>query len=97
VFAIHDCDALAIVFPTTPEECEKVAQGFSNISKEGCISNCVAVLDGYHLEICTPPPKTQVGNVHFSSLVIIRLTVLTCKLLVIITVTSCSLEWLARV
>ena len=43
VFAINNCDALAIVFPTSLEECEKAAQGFSNISKEGCISNCVAV------------------------------------------------------
>ncbi|KAI2492717.1 hypothetical protein MHU86_21824 [Fragilaria crotonensis] len=62
VFAINDCDTLAIIFPTTPEECKKAAEGFSNISKEGCISNRVAVLDGYHLEIRTPPKK-QVGNV----------------------------------
>ena len=62
-FANNDCDALAIMFPTTPEECTKAVQGFSNISKEGCISNCDAVVNGYHLEICTPPKK-QVGNVR---------------------------------
>ena len=64
VFAINDCDALAIVFPTTPEECEKAAQGFSSISKEGWISNFVAVYGGDHLEICVQPKK-QVGNVIF--------------------------------
>ena len=64
VFAINECDALAIVLPTTPEECETTAQGFSYISKEGWISNFVAVYGGDHLEICVQPKK-QVGNVIF--------------------------------
>ena len=64
VFAINECDALAIVLPTTPEECETTAQGFSYISKEGWISNFVAVYGGDYLEICVQPKK-QVGNVIF--------------------------------
>jgi hypothetical protein len=36
--------------------------GFQSISQQGCIWNCVAVLDGYHLQIQTPS-KTEARNV----------------------------------
>ena len=38
VFAINNCDALAITFPTTQEEYENASRGFASIGKEGCIS-----------------------------------------------------------
>ena len=60
--AIIECVALDITFPSTSEEVKAAAEGFSSISKEGCIWNCVAVIDGYHLQINTPS-KNEVRNV----------------------------------
>lgn len=48
---------LQIKFPSTVDECKEAALGFKTISTQGCIWNCVAVLDGYHLQIQTPPKK----------------------------------------
>ncbi len=48
--AINFCchSDLSITFPQSVEEVKKAAAGFNSISKEGCIWNCVAVVDGYH-------------------------------------------------
>jgi hypothetical protein len=48
---------LGIKFPSSIEEAEPSAQGFQSISTQGCIWNCVAVVDGYHLQITTPSRK----------------------------------------
>jgi len=62
IHAIIKCVALDITFPSSTEEVKAAAEGFSSISKEGCIWNCVGVIDGYHLEIKTPS-KSEVTNV----------------------------------
>jgi hypothetical protein len=53
------CDEpyLKISFPKTREECLHVASGFESISTNGCITNCVAAVDGYLLSIDTPTKK----------------------------------------
>ena len=56
-------DILSIKFPTTPDDARDAALGFQSISQQGCIWNCVAVLDGYHLQIQTPS-KTEARNVR---------------------------------
>jgi hypothetical protein len=61
--AINACPELDIHFPTTKDEVIKAAQGFQSISTQGCIWNCVSVVDGYHLQIETPS-KTEVNNVR---------------------------------
>jgi DDE superfamily endonuclease len=60
--AINKCPALSIDFPTTTDEVIQAAKGFTSISSQGCIWNCVAVLDGYHLQI-RAPSKAEVKNV----------------------------------
>lgn len=54
---------LSIKFPQSVNEVKKAAAGFSSISKEGCIWNCVGVVDGYHLQTITPA-ITEVKNVR---------------------------------
>jgi DDE superfamily endonuclease len=53
--AICNCPALAIVFPSTSEECEELAIGFQNVSEKDAIVNCVGCVDGYLLSIKVPP------------------------------------------
>jgi hypothetical protein len=55
--ALVASESLKIQFPASPEELKNAAAGFENVSTGGCISNCVSVIDGYHLEIQTPPKK----------------------------------------
>jgi DDE superfamily endonuclease len=50
-----------IKFPTTREQLDEASQGFQSISFQGCIPNCVTVIDGYLLQIRTP--SRLVGNV----------------------------------
>jgi hypothetical protein len=57
MLAIVACPQLQIKFPTTEEELKESALGFESVSTGGCISNCVTVIDGYHLAIQTPPKK----------------------------------------
>ena len=52
--AINNCRELAISFPSSVDEVKRAAEGFSSISKEGCVWNCVAVVDGYHVQTITP-------------------------------------------
>ena len=63
--AINNCghSDLAINFPTSVNDVKSAAAGFTSISKEGCIWNCVAVVDGYHLQTITPS-ATEVRNVR---------------------------------
>ena len=60
--AINRCSELSIDFPQTTDEVIRAAKGFTSISSQGCIWNCVAVVDGYHLQI-KPPSKSEVSNV----------------------------------
>ena len=60
--AIINCTLLSIDFPTKTEEVIEAAKGFTTISSQGCIWNCVAVIDGYHLQMRTPSKK-EVKNV----------------------------------
>ncbi len=61
--AINDCDDLAVKLPTTLDKVKEAARGFETISTQGCIWNCVSVIDGYHLQIQTPS-KNEVRNVQ---------------------------------
>jgi hypothetical protein len=63
VDAINQCQQMAIEFPNTVEKVKEAAKGFQSISTQGCIWNCVSVLDGYHLQTQTPP-RSQVDNVR---------------------------------
>jgi DDE superfamily endonuclease len=53
---------LSIKFPSTTMEADISALGFQSISQQGCIWNCVGVVDGYHLQIDTPS-KAEAKNV----------------------------------
>jgi hypothetical protein len=61
--AINACPELIIKCPTTNDEVIEAARRFQTISTQGCIWNCVSVVDGYHLQIVTPS-KNEVGNVR---------------------------------
>jgi hypothetical protein len=54
IHALRSCDQLAINFPTTTEEVIKAAEGFQSVSSNSAFTNCVAAVDGYHLQIETP-------------------------------------------
>jgi hypothetical protein len=60
--AIVNCPQLAIVFPKTVEECQKVAEGFASISTKLAITTCVGAIDGFLMPIKVPSKK-EVGNV----------------------------------
>jgi hypothetical protein len=56
----HPADTTALLsinFPSSVEEAEEAALGFQSISTQNCIWNCVAAIDGYHLQITTPSKK----------------------------------------
>jgi DDE superfamily endonuclease len=55
--AINKSESLSIKFPASVDEARDAALGFQSISQQGCIWNCVAVVDGYHLQIQTPSKK----------------------------------------
>jgi hypothetical protein len=61
--AINKCSALDIVFPSTLEDCKKIASEYEEISYKSAITNCIGCIDGYLLKIKTPP-KEEVGNVR---------------------------------
>lgn len=63
IHAINKCVELNMKFPHTNEEAAAAAAGFRQISFRGCIDNCVAVVDGYLVEIITPSKK-EAGNVR---------------------------------
>ena len=49
--AIINCEALSIRFPQGEEELKKAASGFSAISYNEAITNCIGVIDGFLMEI----------------------------------------------
>lgn len=61
--AICDCQQLAIAFPSTKEDCERIAEGFQNVSTKAAIVNCVGAVDGYLLAIQAPSAR-EVSNVR---------------------------------
>jgi hypothetical protein len=63
IFAIYDCPELQLHFPQTLEECRDAASGFTSISRDEAIVNCVRAIDGYLLHI-EAPPKSVVGNMQ---------------------------------
>jgi hypothetical protein len=71
ISAINSCDELSVNFPQSLEECCVAAEGFVSISGQCCISNCVSVVNGYHLHIQTPSKK-EAKNVKSFFLAITR-------------------------
>jgi hypothetical protein len=61
--AINSTTALQIKFPQTLDDCAKAAKGFEYISSNAAIVNCVAAVDGYHLQTDTPS-SNEVANVR---------------------------------
>ena len=62
MYTIVRCENLRIIWLNTKELAVQSATGFSSISTNRAMTECVAVLDGYHMEIATPPKK-EVHNV----------------------------------
>jgi DDE superfamily endonuclease len=60
-------ELLAITFPSSIEATGEAALGFQSISSQGCIWNCVAAIDGYHLQISTPSKKEAKNVTSFFS------------------------------
>ena len=67
IHTINLMDELLINFPQTMAECRAAVAGFTNISYQSAIANCIGALDRYLVAINTPP-SLVVGNVqsHFS-------------------------------
>ena len=61
--AIHNCPELQISWPYTKERQLDCATRFTSISTNHALWDCVAVLDGYHLQTVTPSKK-EVHNVQ---------------------------------
>ena len=60
--AINNCAELQIAWPNTKKWQIKCACGFTSISTNCALHECVVVLDGYHLQTITPSKK-EVHNV----------------------------------
>jgi DDE superfamily endonuclease len=63
ITAIVKCPELRIWFPRTAEELTEAVVGFSSVSTQEAIKNCVGVVDGYLLR-CRVPSKKEVQNVR---------------------------------
>ena len=61
--AINHCPELQITWPHTEERQLECATGFTSISTNHALQDCVTVLDGYHLQTITPSKK-EVHNVQ---------------------------------
>ena len=96
MYAIVRCENLQIIWPNTKELAVQSAVGFSSISTNCAMTECVAVLDGYHMEIATPQKKKCTMSSH-TVLVITRRMASTYKLRVTTTVVSCLLGWVGLV
>ena len=57
MYAIVRCQNLQNVCPNTKGLAVQSAAGCSTISTNRAMTECGAVLDGYHMEIATPPKK----------------------------------------
>ena len=62
MYAIAHCKQLQILWPDTKEKVVDSAARFSSTSTNHVMTECVAVLDGYHMAITTTPKK-EVHNV----------------------------------
>jgi ABC-type sugar transport system permease subunit len=72
------CKETMIVFPSTIEQATTAAEGFQSVSMNDAIYNCVAAVDGYHLQIRTPSKK-EAKNVRSFFWDTTRHLVLTCR------------------
>ena len=63
IFAIVKTPDLSIKWPKSGAEIQSAISGFTSISKNGVISNCAGVGDGFLLRIKVPNKK-EVGNVR---------------------------------
>ena len=61
--AINNCPRLQITWPYTKDRQLESATLFTSISTNHALRDCVAVLDGYHLQTITPAKK-EVHNVQ---------------------------------
>ena len=55
MYAIVQCEKLRISWPDTKEKAVDCVAGFSSISTNRVMTECVAVLNGYHMEIVGSP------------------------------------------
>ena len=62
MYAIVWCEELPILWPNTKEKAVETTAGFSFISTNHVMTECVAVLNSYHMAITTPPKK-EVHNI----------------------------------
>ena len=62
MYAIVQCKNLTITWLDMKEKAVHSVAGFSSISTNHVMTECVAVLNGYHMEMTTPPKK-EVHNV----------------------------------
>jgi DDE superfamily endonuclease len=63
IMALVKCPQLSMSFPKSPEQITKLIAGFTSISFDHAITNCVGVVDGYLMRIRTPSKKT-IANVR---------------------------------
>jgi len=63
IISICNCEALDTIFPTTRDQTNEAVRGFTSISHQEAINNCVSVVDGFLFLIKTPSKKV-VGNVR---------------------------------
>ena len=92
MYAIVRCKNIRITWRDTKELAVQSVAGFSSISTNRVMTECVAVLDGYHTEITTMPKKKSTMS-SLTSLVTTRCMVSTYKLHVTTIVISCLLGW----
>ena len=83
MYTIVQCENLQIMWPDTKELAVQSVVGFSSIRTNHVITECVAVLDGYHMELTSVVPT--------------RHMVSTYKLRVTTTVISSLLGWVGLV
>ena len=62
--AINNCAGLQITWPNTKKQQIKCACGFTSITTNHALHECVAVLDGYHLQTITPLKKKYIMCSH---------------------------------
>ena len=62
--AINNCPKLRITWPHTKERQLECATGFTSISTNCALWDCVTVLDGYHLQTITPSKKKYIMCSH---------------------------------
>ena len=92
MYAIVWCKELQISWPDMKEKALDSAAGFSSIRANHVMTECVAVLDGYHMAIATAQRKKSTMP-SSTSLVTTRHMASTYRWLVTTIVISCLLGW----